>query len=123
MRRTILATCLVAVTALAGEKYIGTISAQTATSYNNSTTDAGFAIPSNQKLSVQCDEASFVRVCDKLSGCSATTVNGVRVAQNELFQTSTPSTTTGSAFVSVLSTVTDGGYSDCNVFLRAGNER
>jgi len=121
MRRLLLASSLVAATALAGEKYIGTISAST--SFNNSTTDAGFTIPSNQKLSIQCDEASFVRVCDKLTGCTATAVNGVKVAQDALFQTSTPNSTTGAAYVAVLSTVTDGGYSDCNVFLRAGNER
>lgn len=121
MRHVFAAACLIAATAWAGERYIGTISAST--SFNNSTTDAGFAIPSNQRLSVQCDEASFIRVCDKLSGCTATTVNGVKVSQGELFETSTPSTTSGAAFVAVLSTVTDGGFSDCNVFLRAGNER
>lgn len=121
MRHVFAAACLIAATAWAGERYIGTISAST--TFNNSTTDAGFFIPSNQRLSIQCDEASYVRVCDKLTSCTVTAVNGVKVAQDALFQTSTPNTTTGAAYVAVLSTVTDGGYSDCNVFLRAGNER
>lgn len=120
MRHAIAAACLLAVTALAGEKYLGTISANT--SYNNSTSDGGFSIPSNQKLSIQCTEGAYVVICDKLTGCTATATSGVKLPADALFQTSTPSTTNGAAYVAVLSTLTDGGYSNCRVFTRSGTE-
>ena len=120
MRHVFAAACLIAATAWAGERFIGTISAST--SFNNSTTDAGFAIPSNQKLSIQCTEGAYVVICDKLTGCTATSTTGVKLPADALFQTSTPSTTTGAAYVAILSTLTDGGYSNCRVFTRSGTE-
>jgi len=117
MRHLLLAACLIASPALAGEKYIGTLVATS--SVNNSTTATPFAVPSNQKLSVQCDAVAYILICSTTTGCTATSTNGVKVAADALFTTSTPSTTTGSAYVAALSS---SGTANCRVFTRSGTE-
>lgn len=115
MRRLLLALSLVASPALAGERYLGTIAASTAK--NNTDTAAPFTIPASAKISVQCDAAAHVLVCQGAASCTATTTNGVKVAQDALFMTSTPGNTAGLGYVSVV------GAANCRVFERAGNER
>lgn len=117
MRRVFLAALLLSMPAAAGEKYIGTLVATS--SVNNSTTATPFNIPSNQKLSIQCDAIAYVLVCSSTTGCTATSTNGVKLAADALFQTSTPSTTTGAAYVAALSA---SGTANCRVFTRAGTE-
>lgn len=115
MRRLLLALCLVASPALAGERYLGTIAATTAK--NNTDTATAFGIPAKALISVQCDAAAHVLVCQGATGCAATTTNGVKVAQDALFMSSTPATSDGKGYVSVV------GTANCRVFERAGNER
>jgi hypothetical protein len=117
MRRAILAALLLSSPALAGEKYIGTLVATS--SVNNSTTASPFNIPSNQKLSIQCDAAAYILTCTTATGCTATSTNGVKVAADALFTTSTASTSTGAAYVAALSA---SGTANCRVFTRSGTE-
>ena len=114
MRRLLLALSLIASPALAGERYLGTIAASTA---KNNTEGTAFAIPASAKISVQCDAPAHVLVCQNLSSCTATSTNGIKVAQDALFMTSTPANSGGAGYVSVV------GTANCRVFERAGNER
>lgn len=117
MRRLLLALCLLASPALAGERYLGTITATT--TKNNTDTAAAFGIPAGAKLSVQCDATAYVLVCTSSASCSATTTNGIKVAADQLFTTSTPSSSAGAGYVAVVSA---SGTANCRVFERAGNE-
>lgn len=115
MRRAFLAALLLSMPALAGERYLGTIAASTAK--NNTDTASPFTIPASAKISVQCDAAAHVLVCQGAASCTATTTNGVKVAQDALFMTSTPGNASGLGYVSVV------GSANCRIFERAGNER
>lgn len=115
MRRAFLAALLLSMPAIAGERYLGTIAATAAK--NNSDTAAPFSIPASAKISIQCDAAAHVLVCQNAGACTATTTNGVKVAQDALFMTSTPANAGGVGLVSVV------GSANCRVFERAGNER
>lgn len=115
MRNAILVACLLSLPAVAGERYLGTISATTAK--NNTDTASPFEIPASAKLSVQCSAAAHILVCRNASSCTATTTNGIKVAADALFMTSSPASSDGKGYVSVV------GTADCRIFERAGNER
>lgn len=115
MRRAFLAALLMSMPAVAGERYLGTI--VSATNANNVTTAAPFSIPASAKISIQCDGAAHILVCQNAGSCTATTTNGIKVAQDALFMTSTPANSGGVGLVSVV------GSASCRVFERAGNER
>lgn len=114
MRRLLFAVCLVASPAMAAERYLGTIVATTAK--NNTDTATPFTIPASAKLSIQCDAAANVLVCQNLATCTATTTNGIKVAADQLFTSSTPSSSAGLGYVSVV------GTANCRVFERSGTE-
>lgn len=118
MRRLLLALCLVASPALAGERYLGTITATT-TAKNNTSTASAFSIPASAKLSVQCDATSYVLVCPNSGSCTATATNGIKLAADQLFTTSTPSNSGGNGYVSALAST---GTINCRVFERSGTE-
>jgi len=103
--------------AFAGERYLGTIVATT--TKNNTDTTTPFGIPAGAKLSVQCDATAYVLVCQNATSCSATSTNGIKVAADQLFTTSTPSSAAGAGYVAALSA---SGTANCRVFERAGNE-
>ena len=117
MRRLMLAACLVALPVSAGERYLGTIVATT--TRNNTTTAVPFSIPASGKLSVQCDAAAYVTVCTALASCTATTTNGIKLAADQLFTTSTPSSAAGAGYVAAVAVT---GTANCRVFERAGTE-
>lgn len=117
MRRLLFALCLAASPALAGERYLGTIVATT--TKNNTDTATPFGIPAGAKLSVQCDATAYVLVCASTASCSATTTNGIKVAADQLFTTSTPSSSAGAGYVAALSA---SGTANCRVFERSGTE-
>lgn len=101
---------------VAGERYLGVITATT--TKNNSDTAVAFAIPANAKISVQCDVAAYVRVGNS-STLTVTSSNGVKVTADALFLTSTNSGTTSGAYVAALPV---SGTANCKVFDRTGNE-
>jgi hypothetical protein len=117
MRNAVLAACLIALPASAGERYLGKITATT--TKNNTDTAVPFGIPSGARLSVQCDATAYVTVCTSSASCTATADNGIQVAADQLFTTSTPSSSGGAGYVAVLSA---SGTANCRVFERSGNE-
>lgn len=117
MRNAVIAACLLALPASAGERYLGTIVATT--TKNNTDTASPFGIPAGAKLSIQCDATAYVLVCANSTSCSATTTNGIKVSADQLFTTSAPSSSGGAGYVAVLSA---SGTANCRVFERAGNE-
>lgn len=117
MRNAVLAACLLALPASAGERYLGKITATT--TKNNTDTAVPFGIPAGARLSVQCDATAYVTVCPAVGACAATADNGIKVAADQLFTTSTPSNPGGTGFVAVLS---PSGTANCRVFERSGNE-
>ena len=132
--------CLIATTALAGERYIGIIYTSTSKSNASASPDGGtawlvedaltqpFVIPSRALVSLQCNADMYVAT----DSTTATALNGVYVPTNTLFPTSvgankaTLSTDAGvktpTAVISILPTYNDGGYLYCRVFERMGNE-
>lgn len=117
MRRVIAAACLLfAAESMAAENYIGTIAASTSTT--NATTSSPFTIPSNQKLSIQCDATAYVKVCNA-AACTVASSNGVKLAADALFTTATPNTGNGQAYVAAIAST---GSVNCKVFTRSGNE-
>lgn len=107
--------------ALAAEVFLGRIGSIDGGAASNQL-DSGtpFYIPLNAKISVQCSEASYVGVFGANS--TVTAQNGVKVAADALFQTSTPASSTHpTPVVSIMpvSVVVDAG---CKVFDRRGNE-
>lgn len=118
MRRFLLAVCLVALPASAGERYLGTL-ALSGTSATNATTAVPFTIPASAKVSIQCDAAAYVTVCGS-SACVAATTTSVKVTADQLFQTSTPGSSAGAGYVAGVAAT---GTTSCRVFERAGNER
>lgn len=130
MTRNIIAASFVfACSAWAGDKYIGTISSSGASANNKTpaSTDAGFVIPPNQKLSVQCSSDAYLTTD---TGGAITTTNGAYVFAGSLFQTSTggqfSTTLDGGANspatnqLNILSV--DAGAVSCKVFTRLGTE-
>jgi hypothetical protein len=115
-RVTAAALLLLALNAFAGEGYLGTIAASTSTT--NATTGTAFNIPSNQKLSIQCDATAYVKVCSTAT-CVAASTNSVKLAADALFTTSTPNTGNGQAYVAAVAST---GSVNCKVFTRAGTE-
>ncbi len=139
MKKTIAAFLLLASTAFAGERYLGIIYATTTKSNASASPDGGtawlnggltqpFVIPTLALVSLQCSADMWVAT----DATSATATNGVYVPTNTLFPTSvgevkaTLSTDAGvktaTAVISILPVYNDGGYLNCKVFERKGNE-
>jgi hypothetical protein len=115
--------CLVtafALHAFAGEVRIGKITATSPTAQNNKTTATPFFVPSDTRLTVQCDAAVYIEVTDG-AVCTAATSDSFKLAADAWLPTSTPP---GHAHhlggcVSILPVT---GTANCKVATRSGNE-
>jgi hypothetical protein len=126
MKRIIFVVLVVAGAALAGESWVGTVSPRAGNANNRAGgTDAGFVLPANAKITVQCGltggGSANSYVCIDKTTCSASL--GVNLTGNQALPTSTATSrvlTDGgmSALISVYSAQND----DCLVFVRQGNE-
>jgi hypothetical protein len=99
--------------AFAGETLLGTVTSTGATKYNGDTA-VTFTIPARTKLTIQCDAASYVKV-----GSGAITVastDGLKLAADAIFPTSTGSGQTSVAVISA------SGTANCKVWSRLGDE-
>ena len=104
----------------AGETYIGTLTVDASTARNNY--DAGFQIPSLALVSVQCTDLAYVTV-GAAHTTTATSTTGVLLSSNQLLTTSVPKGNgSAGAYVAAVAGVSDGGYVNCKVFQRQGNE-
>jgi hypothetical protein len=138
MKKLLLA-CLIATSAFAGERYLGVIYASTTKSNASANPDGGtawvddqlvqpFVIPSRALVSLQCNADMYVAT----DATSVTQASGVKVPADVLFPTSvgerkaTLSTDAGikyqTAVISILPHYNDGGWLNCKVFERMGNE-
>jgi hypothetical protein len=110
----------------AADIYLGTI-VTAGTDITNATTAAPFAVPSPNKLSVQCDAIAYVLI-DTTTAVTAS--NGAKVAADQLFQTSTScitpqctsSLTVGGQTSATVRAISASGTANCKVFRRYGNE-
>lgn len=119
MRTFALLAVLLALPAMAGERYLGTIVAAGADT-TNATTAAPFVIPKKALLTVQCDATAYLAL-DTATASSATV--GVKLLVDVAWPTSVDGT---SYYVTVLSqqsaVVRIFGTANCKVFERRGNE-
>lgn len=114
---------LVATSAFAGEKLLGTLVATTVV--NNQTTATPFYVPTSAKITIQCDAAAYV-LTD--SSTALTSTNGLKLSADAIFPTSTgiyrmpalsDAGTAGGASIQALSV---SGTANCRVFERSGTE-
>jgi hypothetical protein len=104
----------------AGETYIGTLTTDASTARNNY--DAGFQVPSLALISIQCSDLAYVNT-GAAHTTTVTSTTGVLLSSNQLLTTSVPKGNgSAGAYVAALAGVTDGGYVNCKVFTRQGNE-
>lgn len=115
--------CVVSLTAHAGERLLGAIVSVAGADTTNDTTASPFYVPSDAKITVWCNAASYV-ITDTRTAASATTA--MPVVASEKFPTST-----GSQIRSVAANAAAGGAivrifgsaaTTCYVFERRGNE-
>lgn len=121
-RLSLLAVLFGALSASAGERYLGTISSAGADT-TNATTAAPFVVPTNALLTIQCKAAAAYVITDDT--VAVTAVRGVLVALGVAFPTSTSSQNV--VFVSgarsaIVRVISVSGTAACDVFERRGNE-
>ena len=128
MKKILAVLCLMASSAFAGEKYLGTIAGTSGpTAKNNHNTATPFRIPPMSLVSVQCDAAAYVAT----DTVTATSTNGVKINADSILPTSVgvhtmaPSTDAGVSALTntaVISVIGASGAVNCKVFERRGNE-
>lgn len=129
MKLIVLAVALLAVPAVAGEKYLGAIVSAAGADTTNVSTAVPFKVSQGSKLTLNCTAAANVCV-DTSSACTALggANPGVPVASGANFPTSTEaqslvkSTTVGVTFDGSIVRIFGAGAVTCYVFSRAGNE-
>lgn len=120
--RFALVFALLSMPALAGERLLGTIVATT--DKTNDTTATPFFVPSDAKISIQCDASAYI-LTDTSTAVSAS--NGVLIGSGVLFPTSTGtqvkvSSGTAANGGAVVRAIAVTGTANCKVFERRGNE-
>ncbi len=134
MRKLVLLAVCVGLSAWAGEKHLGTIIVSDAGTVSNASTGYGsqgfanaFRVPTNAKLTIQCDEAAIVAV--NSAGADAGTALVLTAAQ--IFPTSTGAAVTqkplpdaGSYVGGLVAIAPANGATTarCRVFERSGTE-
>lgn len=130
--RLVTLLCLVALPALAGEKYLGIIVSGAGADTTNASTAAPFAIPPGAKVTVTCTAAAFICAQPPQGGTGSTACTasltgsnpGVPVTANQVFPTSTSSafTTTISSTRSSVLRIVGTAAVNCVVWERSGTE-
>ncbi len=119
MRHFALLAVLLALPAVAGERYLGTIVAAGADT-TNGTTAAPFVIPRKALITIQCDATAHISTD---TTTAVTTATGVKLSTDVAWPTSVDGT---GAFITVSSQqsaiVRVIGTANCKVFERRGNE-
>lgn len=121
-RLSLLVVLFGALSASAGERYLGTISSA-AVDTTNATTAAPFVVPTNALLTIQCKSGGAYIITDDT--VAVTAVRGVLVSSGVPFPTSTSSQNVvfvsgaRSAIVRILAV---SGTVTCDVYARRGNE-
>lgn len=134
MRNLVLAACLAASAAWAGEVLLGTLKVTDGGTVANRTTQTPFLVPANALLSIQCDVDSYVMT--DVANCDAGTC--VKLGAGMLLPTSVNSSKTLTGYASnpdggaalavtytggwVASAPASGATSTCRVFSRTGQE-
>ena len=126
MRNLLLAVAVcLSSTALAGEKYLGTITS-TGSDTTNVTTSTAFYIPPDAKITIQCSATAYV-ITD--SSSAVTSSNGVKLSADTIFPTSTgsqvrdaPVTDGGTTKGAIVRVISASGTVNCLVFERRGSE-
>jgi len=131
MTRVLLLSVLVALPALAGERFLGIIVSGAGADTTNATTAAPFAIPKGQKITLACTAAVFIcaepLASSPTAACTASLAGanpGVPWTANVPFPTSTSTMngTTVASTTSAIVRIVGAAAVNCVVWLRAGTE-
>jgi hypothetical protein len=116
-----LASILLASSAFAGEKFLGTIVSAAGADTTNGTTAVPFLVPTGQTITIQCNAAAFVITDDTVA---VTTLRGLNLSTNQIFLTSTSNQEiiVISSQVSAIVRVGGAGAVSCSVWTNRGNE-
>lgn len=125
MKYLALLVALCAAPAIAGERYLGRIISAAGADTSNDSTATPFLIPSDAKITIFCNASAYV-ITDSRSAAATDGTNGLPLAANEKFPTST-----GTQVRVVSATAANGGAIvriagtaavTCWVYERRGNE-
>ena len=122
-RLSLLAVLFGALSASAGERFLGTLTSPAGAEITNATTAVPFVVPTNALLTIQCKTAAAYVITDDT--VAVTSVRGVLIGLGVAFPTSTSSQNV--VFVSgarsaIVRMIPVSGALSCDVFERRGNE-